>query len=72
VPDRPFGVIFDRRDAPTRTVGLPSAAERLDLFGQSGSLPSGSFRARSVPTTEESGHTRPFPPSVVVPQLAAA
>ena len=47
------------RSAPTMTVGLYSAEERLDLLGQSGSLPFDSFRARSVRTTEESGQKRP-------------
>jgi hypothetical protein len=48
----PLRVIFDRRDAPTTTVGLPSAAEGLDLLGQSGSSTFDSFHARSAPTTE--------------------
>jgi hypothetical protein len=51
-------VTSDRRDAPTRAVGLPPAAERLDLFEQSGSSSFDSFRAYSAPTTEESGHFR--------------
>jgi hypothetical protein len=40
-------VIFDHRDA-TRTVGLRSPAETLDLLGQSGSLPSDNFHVRCV------------------------
>jgi hypothetical protein len=55
----PLRVIFDRRDAPTRTVGLPPAAERLDLLVQSGSSTFESFRAHSAPTTEESGQLLP-------------
>jgi hypothetical protein len=48
-------VIFDRRDTPTRTVGLSSTAERLDIVGQSGSSTFESFFVRSAPTTEEIG-----------------
>jgi hypothetical protein len=46
--ERTLRVITDRRDARAMTVGLPSTAERLDLLGQSGSLPFDSFRARRV------------------------
>jgi hypothetical protein len=49
-------VIVDRGDTPTRTVGLLSTTEMLHLLGKSDSLPSGSFRARNVPTMEESSH----------------
>jgi hypothetical protein len=40
-------VILDRRIAPP--VGLPSAAETLDLLGQSGNLPFDRFGAGGVP-----------------------
>jgi hypothetical protein len=53
-------VIYNRRDAPTRTVGLPPAAERLDFLGQSGRSTFDAFRAHSAPTTGESGQHRPF------------
>jgi hypothetical protein len=39
----------------SRTVGLLSTTERLDLAGQSGSLTFDSFHVRSAPTTEASG-----------------
>ena len=45
---RPFCVIFDCHDAPATMVGLPSAAERLDLLGQSGSLPFDSFKRTMI------------------------
>jgi hypothetical protein len=55
-------VIFDRRNAPTVTVGLALAAERPDLLGQSSSSPLDSFRACSAPATGESDQNQK-PPS---------
>jgi hypothetical protein len=42
----------------TTTIGLPSAAARLDLCGQSGSLPTDSFRAGDISVTEALAHFR--------------
>jgi hypothetical protein len=55
-------VIFDRRDEPTTMVGLPSAAERFDLFGQFGNAPFDSFPVCGAPATEEPGQLQPKPP----------
>jgi len=46
---------FDGDEAPG--IGLPSAAERLDLLGRA-LRPFDNFRARNVRTTELSGHER--------------
>jgi len=51
-------LINGRRDAPTATVGLRSAAERSTFADRIDGLPSDIFRGKEAAATPASGHER--------------